>query len=312
MATFTNTNNVSNPSDSLSANTLESYSRNLLERAVEEFVISNFTDKKTQPKFEGKTAVFSIFDQIPASAFTTSVLADGVTPTATPITKKSIKANISNYGAFIELTDEVSLYHEDGAGLIKECTDNLGSGAGTAIETLLFAEAEANAGIDFLTTPETDTQTGLDKAETQLRVNLAKKFKKMVTGSTNYATTTVRESYVAFINPADILKVEAMTDFQSVDKYGYTDGLLPNEVGSRRGMRFVETNNAKAGQITILGEGALGEVGIRGKKKIKSIVNGLGSAGSADPLDQRQSVGAKFAISPKMLRPEFAAICAIV
>ena len=309
MTKFTNTDNQTNPADSLSANTLKVYNRNLLERAVEEFVISKFTDKKTQPKYNGKTAVFSVYDQIPATAFTAAVLADGVTPVAVDLTKKSVSADIANYGAFIELTDEVSLYHEDGAGLIVEATDNLGSGAGTAIESLLFAEAEANAGIDFLTTPEVDTETGLDKAETQLRVNLAKKFKKMITGSKNTDTVTIRDCYVAFVNPTDILAVEAMTSFVTVDKYGYSDGLIMNEVGSRRGLRFVESNNAAAGQITILGEGALGEVSVR-SSKMKTIVQGLGEGN--DPIEQRQTVAVKFAIAPKMLRPEWSAICAIV
>ena len=312
MIKFTNTNNMTTPSDSLSANTLQNYDRNLLRRAVEKFVISKFTAKKTQPKFEGKSAVFSVYDQIPASAFTTAVLADGVTPAATDITKKSIKADLANYGAFAEFTDEVSLYHEDGKILIKEATDNLGAGAGTAIETLLFAEAEANAGVDFLTTPEADTETGLDKAETQLRINLAMKFKSMITGSTKVDTKTVREAYVAFINPADIMKIEGMTGYLSVNQYGYSDGLMENEIGSRRGLRFVESNNATAGQVTILAEEALGEVSVRGKGRIQTIVKGLGSGGTTDALDQRQTVGAKFQIAPKMLRPEWAAKCAVV
>ncbi len=312
MNKFTNTNNVSNPSDSLSANTLQSYNRNLLRRAVEKFVISKFTAKKTQPKFEGKTAVFSVYDQIPASAFTTAILADGVTPASTDITKKSIVANIANYGAFTEFTDEVSLYHEDGAQLIKESTSNLGDGAGTAIEALLFAELEANAGVDFLTTPEASTIIGLDNAETQLDVNLAEPFKSMITGSKNTDTKTVREAYVGFVNKADVLAIEGLDGFIPVAQYGYSDGLMPNEFGSRRGVRFVKTNNAAAGQISILGEEALGEISVRGIGKMKTIVKGLGSAGSSDPLDQRQTVGAKFAISPKMLRPEWAAICAIV
>ena len=50
-ATYTGTDNISAPSDSLSTNTLQSYNRNLLRRAVENFVISKFTAKKAQPKF---------------------------------------------------------------------------------------------------------------------------------------------------------------------------------------------------------------------------------------------------------------------
>lgn len=307
MATFTNTSNLTNPNDSLSANTLQSYNRNLLRRAVEKFVISAFTAKKTQPKYEGKSAVFSVYNQIPATAFTTAVLADGTTPAATALTKKSIKADIANYGAFVSFTDEVSLYHEDGAILIKESTDNLGAGAGTATEKLLFAEAIANAGIDFVTVAPASTEAGLDGAETQLRKNLGMKFKSMITGSTSASTSPIREAYVAFVHPDDVLKVEAMPNYVSVEKYGYSDGLIPNEIGSRRGVRFVETTNATAGTIVILAEEGLGEVSVRGVGKMQTIVNGLGSAGSSDPLSQRQSVGVKFAFSPKVLRPEWVA-----
>ncbi len=312
MNVYTGNSNIAAPAESLSANTLQAYNSRLLLRAVEEFVISKFTTKKAQPKFEGKKAVFSHYDQIPASAFTTAVLADGVTPTAVDMTKKSVECSLANYGAFTEFSDEVSLYHEDGKVLVKEATDNLGSGAGTAIEGLLFAELEANAGVDFLTVPEADTQTGLDKAETQLRVNLAKKFKSMITGSKNTDTKTIRECYVAFFNPSDVLAIEALPGFVPVNEYGYSDGLIQNETGSRRGLRFVESNNAAAGQISILGEEALAEVSIRSKGKMQTYVEGYGSAGSADPLHQRQTVGTTFQIAPKLLRPEWSAIAAIV
>lgn len=309
---YTGTSNLSSPSDALSANTLQAYNRNLLRRAVENFVISKFTAKKTQPKFEGKSAVFSVYNQIPASAFTTAVLADGVTPASTSLTKKSIKADIANYGTYVEFTDEVSLYHEDGAILIKEASDNLGAGAGTAMENLLFAEAIANAGIDGVTVSPATTEAGLDAVETQLRKNLGAKFKAMITGSTNYGTSPIREGYVAFVHPDDVLAVEALSGYVSVEKYGYSDGLIPNEIGSRRGIRFVETVNATAGVILVLADEALGEVSVRGVGKMQTIVNGLGSSGSADPLSQRQTVGVKFAFAPKVLRPEWVAKTAIV
>ncbi len=312
MATkFTNTNNISAPSDSLSANTLESYDRNLLRRAVEMFVISKYTAKKTQPKYEGKSAVFSVYDQIPDTAFNTAVLADGITPTAVDLTKTSVKADIVNRGAYVELTDEVSLFHEDGARLIKESTDNLGSGAGMAIEKTLFAEAIAGAGIDQVTTPAVDTQTGIEACLLTLRNNLGAKFTSILDGSKNTDTKTIREAYIGFVHPNDVGNLEAMTGWVGVEKYASQDE-MKGEVGAFKTSRWIETTLATEGTLVILAEEGLGEVSVRGKKKIQTIVNGLGSAGSSDPLSQRQSVGAKFAFAAKVLQAKWVAKAAVV
>ncbi len=316
MTKYTGTDNSTNPTDSISTNTLQAYNRNLLRRAVETFVISSFTAKKAQPKYNGKTAVFSIYDQIADTAFTAATLADGVTPTETDLTKTSVKADLANYGAFVMLTDEVDLYHEDGAKLIKESTDNLGAAAGTAIEKLLFAEGYAGAGIDLVTTPPSTTMEGLQQAETALRVNLGKKFKEMITGSRNTDTKTIREAYIGFIHPNDIPSLEAISGgdspYTSAEKYGYSEGLMPNEVGSYRGIRFIETVNATEGQLLILADEALGEISVRGKNRIQTIIKGFGAGGVEDALNQRQSVGAKFQIAAKALRPNWIAKVAVV
>ncbi len=311
MVKFTNTANLTSPADSLSANTLALHNRNLLERAVEKLVISKYTAKKTQAKFNGKTAIFSVYDQIPDTAFTTAVLADGVTPAATDLTKTSVSADIVNRGAFVELTDEVSLYHEDGAGLIKEATDNLGAGAGMAIEKTLFAEAIAGAGIDQHTVPAASTEAGLDACLLALRNNLGDKFTSMLAGSKNTDTRTIREAYVGFCHPDDVQNLQAMTGWTGIEKYASQDE-MPSEVGSYSTSRWIETTNATSGTLIILAEEALGEVSVRGKGKIQTIVNGLGSAGSADPLSQRQSVGAKFQMAAKVLQSKWVAKAAVV
>jgi len=309
MATFTNTNNISSPADSLSANTLEAYNRNLLRRATENFVISKYTQKKTQPKYNGKSAVFSVYDQISEDAFNTAVLADGVTPSATDITKTSVKADLVNRGAFIELTDEVSLYHEDGAKLIKESTDNLGSAAGTAIEKTLFAEAIAGAGIDVVTTPAASTEAGLETVFLTLRKNLGSKFKSMLTGSKNTDTKTIREAYICLVHPDDTANLEAIAGWVGVEKYASQDA-MEMEIGSYKTGRFIETTNATAGTIVVLAEEGLGQVGLAGKGKMQTIVKGLGQG--QDPLNQRQSVGIKFQLGAKVLQSKWVGKTAIV
>lgn len=311
MNKFTNTNNVTNPSDSLSANTLKSYNRNLLRRVVENTIASKFTMKKTQPKYEGKKAVFSIYDNIDDTAFSGAILADGVTPAGVDMTKTSVEVDIVNRGAFTSFTDEVSLYHEDGKILIKEATSNLGDAAGQAIEKAIFAEMIAGAGIDQVATPPASTEAGLDTVIVTLRKNLGRTFKSYIFGSKNTDTKTIKEAYIGFVHPDDSANLEAINGFVGCEKYGY-DGLLPNELGSYKKIRFCESTNVTPGAVIVIAEESVGEVSVRGNGKMQTIVNGLGSEGSADPLSQRQSVGTKYQHAVKVLRPEWVAKSAVV
>ncbi len=290
-------------------NTSEWYDRNLLETAREKFIISNFTAKKSQPKHEGKGAIFSHYEPIPE--FATPLVEGAAQGAGATLAKVNVRASMEVYGEFVPYTDDLDIYGEDGARFKKDVTSNLGGAAGQTQETLLIAAMEAsNTAIVF----DTDVATTMKTAELALRTNLATKFKKMITGSVNYGTSTIREAFVGFVSPDGAIMLEDIPGFVSVDKYGYSDGLLPNEIGSYRGVRYCESTligtrtgvtNTTIPQAFILGEEALGEVGIRGKKKIETIIKDLGSAGTADSLNREGSVGSKFRMAAVTLRPEW-------
>ena len=76
-------------------NTAEWYDRNLLETARGKFVISNFTSKKTLPKFEGNGVIFSYYSPIPKFD---NPLAEGSSGTDIALSKINIRATMSTYG----------------------------------------------------------------------------------------------------------------------------------------------------------------------------------------------------------------------
>ncbi len=291
-------------SDATGINTAEYYDRNLLENARENFLVSNFTSKKSMPKFEGKGVVFSYYDHIPA--FVTPLVEGAAQGAGASLDKINIRTSMEAYGEFVPYTDDLDIYGEDGARFKKDVTTNLGGAAGEAQETLLInGMIASNTAIVF----NTDVATTLMDAEVSIRKAKGKKFKSMLTGSTNYATSTIREAYVGVcsIDGARILR--AAPGFVSVDKYGYSDGLLPNEIGSLEGVRYMETtllpqNTAKERAI-IWAEESIAEVGIRGMKKIQTIIKDLGSAGTADALNRSGSVGSKFRMAAVTLRPDW-------
>jgi N4-gp56 family major capsid protein len=138
-----------------------------------------------------------------------------------------------------------------------------------------------------------------------LRINKARKITKMATGSDQVGTTPIRAAYIAIISPQthyDLKGLES-TGFIPVHKYPSTTTPLPNEIGSLDEFRFIETPNAKvftgagAGAVdvhvdVILGQDAYGISRISGEA-LRFIYKPLGSAGTADPLEQRQTSGWK-------------------
>ena len=292
--------------NSTGINSKEWYDRLLLETAHEKFLLSNFTSKKSSPKFEGNGVVFSRYE--PFDTFGDS-LAEGETPPGTSLVKVNVRATISTYGAYVPLTDDLLTYGEDSNNIKSDIVKNLGKAAGQTQEELIIAAILGDATqIVF----DADIAQTLKVSELALRNALADKFTSMITGSTKYSTTTVRPGYAGFVSPDGAMLLEGIPGYTPVDKYGYSDGLLPNEVGSYRGVRYMETTlmpdsvDGKL-QAIIMGEESVAEVGIRGKKKVESIMKELGS-GAGDYLNREASVGSKFKSGTCILRNDWVVV----
>ena len=92
------------------------------------------------------------------------------------------------------------------------------------------------------------------------------------------------------------------TLWQDVSKYNGGEAILKGEIGKLGGVRFVESTNVpveenaskvKVHSCMILGADAYGVVDVEGGSSAEIIVKPFGSAGSADPLDQRATAGYK-------------------
>ncbi len=288
-------------------NTSEFYDRNLLENGREKFIVSNFTAKKSLPKYEGKGVVFSYYEHIPA--FPTPLVEGAAQGAGATLSKINVRTNVDAYGEFVPFTDDLDIHGEDGARFKKDVTSNLGGAAGETQEGLIFAACEAsNTAIVF----NTSVEATMRDAETSLRKALGSKFTTMITGSTKYATSPIRPAYVGFVSVDGANILDNTPGFISVESYGYSDGLLPNEIGSFKGTRICETTllGQKAGstpveQMILLAEEAVAEVGIRGLKKIETIIKELGSAGTADALNREGAIGSKFRLGAVTLRPDW-------
>ena len=131
---------------------------------------------------------------------------------------------------------------------------------------------------------------------------------------------TINGDYVAIIHPSVAMDLRNSTDWLDAHKYAQPEEIYNGEIGKLHGVRFVESTNTKvwgAGTSTgdsgisglsvygceFFGKDAWGEVDPAGAGA-EMIVKAKGSGGTADPLDQRSSVGYKFSGAAKILYPE--------
>ena len=120
---------------------------------------------------------------------------------------------------------------------------------------------------------------------------------------------TINGKYVAIIHP--YVAYDLMTDpaWQDAHKYCKPENMYEGEIGEIGGVRFVQTTEAKIydggvfGSL-FFGEGAYGVTEITGGG-LETIVKQKGSAGTADPLDQRSSVGWKAIKTAELLIPNY-------
>lgn len=117
----------------------------------------------------------------------------------------------------------------------------------------------------------------------------------------------------------------SMSDPTWVDwqKYTSPEHMYKNEIGQIAGVRFVETTEAKVFEAgtygtganaytttipvystLVIGEGAYGVTDIAGGG-LQTIIKQKGSGGTADPLDQRATVGWKAAKTAEILVNEY-------
>jgi N4-gp56 family major capsid protein len=124
----------------------------------------------------------------------------------------------------------------------------------------------------------------------------------------------IDDSYVAIIHPYASYDLMNDEEWQYPHQYKDTDNLYEGEIGKVAGVRFVESSEAKVYEGGVFGtllivDGAYGVTEITGGG-LQTIIKQLGSAGTADPLNQRSSIGwkaiktAEILVQPYLMRIE--------
>lgn len=325
----TDTRNVdTTPYDPTGANTLSAemktfYDMTLIDEASASLVHDQFGQKRPIPKNGGKSIEFRKFSPLPKAL---TALTEGVTPVGKRLDVTAITATVSQYGDYIQMSDVLDLTALD--NVILESTKLIGKQAGSTLDTITRDIIVAGTNVNYCPKIVSGAETAVTgRSGLNLTSKLtAKVVKKVVAKLRGQNAPTIGGKYVAIIHP--YVAYDLMNDPEWIDahKYANPTNLYEGEIGELAGVRFVETTEAKIWNDTtcpsdgasghyavyatlFLGEGAYGVTEITGGG-LETIIKQKGSAGSADPLNQRATVGwkaiktAERLVEPYMVRVE--------
>lgn len=292
------------------------YDRNLLSRAQPNDVHGRFGQKRPVSSRSGNQIKFRRYSQLPAA---TTALTEGVTPSGSSLSVTDVTSTLVQYGDYVTLTDMVSMTNQD--PVVTEATDVLGDQAGTTIDQVRRDILVAGTNVAYasgvasrLLLVNKLTGPDLDKAIRYLKTQNAKYVKEGVMASDKIGTSSVRKAFIALVHPDVEYDLESITGYKSVSDYGSQEGVIEDEIGAYKNIRFVSSTNCKiwtnATTATTAGYKATGAgsndvyatlviaaeaygLSPLAGNAMSTYVKPLGSAGSADPLEQRSTVGWK-------------------
>ena len=287
----------------LSAEMKTFYDMTLIDEAQSNLVHDQFGQKRPIPKNGGKIIEFRKFAPL-AKALTP--ITEGVTPDGKSLEVSTITAEVAQYGDYITQSDVLELTSLDNT--ILEATKLLGRQAGVTLDTVVRDILHETTNVSYCPKADGTAVTSRSSLDNTCQLTV-KEVQKVVAKLRAQNAPTIGGKYVAIIHP--YVAYDLMRDPEWIDahKYCKPENLYEGEIGEVAGVRFVQTTEAKIYEGGVFGslffgEGAYGVTEITGGG-LQTIVKQKGSAGTADPLDQRSSVGWKAIKTAELLIPQY-------
>jgi len=296
------------------------YDRTLLERAVPAFVHNRFAQVRDIPSNSGTNVVkFRRYGTLTAQ---TTALSEGVTPSGKQLSTTDITATVLYYGDYVTITDKVQVETID--PILTETAEILGDQAGDSLDQIgrdiFVAGASAQYASTATATNEISAAMKITRDEVKqsvrtLRGGNCKPVTTMINPADGYNTVPIGKSFIGIVSEDVAYDLDDATGWVPVEKYPNKANVMEDEIGSLANVRFLMTTNAKvesAGgvdsndvhHVLIFGQNAFAQTRISGVA-LQNIVHPLGSAGTADPLNQRSTSGWKAAYVAKVLNSAY-------
>ena len=276
------------------------YNTNLLENSRTENYFNQFGKKQPLPKNGGNAVEWRRFQTFDKAM---TPLTEGVTPDGNKVVVNKLQKEIEQYGDYTTISDRLELEAID--PVIMAVTEEHGAQAGETIDTITRDEVVSGTNVIYgggktsraaVTAADTITSSLVNEAVTML--------KKMK------APQVEGGGYIGIIHPSCTYDLRESAEWLDVHKYAQPEEIYNGEIGKLHNVRFIESTNQKVWNTgaavyacTIFGKDAYGIVE-PSAETMEVIVKPRGSSGTADPLDQRSSVGWKASHAAKILYEE--------
>ena len=293
------------------------YNRVFLDNKHSEVMPAMYGKRTPVDKHSGKTAVWNRLDRATAKTTTTT---EGVTETSKKRTLTRVEVTLDQYSDNWEFSD-MQLDHGV-EGVFTETSELAGKTAQLTENRVVYVALQGGSNVRYgngvASRGLTDTPmstSDLNYAISSLRTAHAAKFSGIAKGSGNDNTTPINSAYVCIVHEDQKEGIEGLTGFNQIDKYAASGvTMMPGEFGSYKEVRFIADTDipffagAGAGSkdvysAVMMGENAFG-VPYVGQQNATLTTKGLGSAGSADPNDQRATVGYKMLTAAIILQTD--------
>ena len=279
------------------------YDKKLIARLIPNFIHLQWGQKRPIPKNGGKHIDFRKFASL-APAMTP--LTEGVTPDGNSITITNVTATPSQHGDYVEVSDILDMVAID--PVVDEMTDVLAEQAADTLDQICRDILVTGTNVQYA-----NGKTSRDAIAAGDNLTVDEVRKAVRTLKRNNAKPVDGRNYIAIVEPGTTYDLQSDEKWEEPAKYAGSGQIFSGEIGRLYGVRFVETSNAKifeeagadgidVAATIIFGKDAYGLVDVAGSGAVKTIVKPHGSAGTADPLDQRATVGWKAFFTGKILQ----------
>lgn len=285
-------------SEGLTAEMKTYYSDYLIDMTEPNLVHDQFGQKHPIPENNGKRIEFRKYSPLPKL---TVALEEGKTPDGQSLTMSILAADVKQYGGFVELSDMLLMTAIDNN--LVQATKLLGGQAGRTLDTITREVLNAGTNVQYAegqVASRAALKGGAESGNHYLTVNA---IRMAVRTLKRMNAPKINGDYVAIIHPDCTYDLMSDPNWKYPHQYVDTKEIYEGEIGKIEGVRFVETSEAKifekAGASSrdvystlVMGDDAYGVTDIKGGG-LQHIVKQLGSGGTADPLNQRATVGWK-------------------
>lgn len=278
------------------------YDRTTLERLLPELLHNKYGEKKDLPKGNGDTIQVRRWERMSAK---TTALTEGTTPAESAFSITGITADVLQYGDWVKFTDMVQWTGLD--PVLTELSELLGEAGGDSLDQVTRSIITAGTQVLYA------NGAARNAVNTAASATLFRKARRELKGAN--AKPVEGADFAAIVHPDVAYDLMADSKFEAKGQYNSSNAVQEDgELGRIYGIRIKETSNARlvadgggaAGAMqstgaaqadvyltVVIGKAAYMVVDLAGEGNVRTIFKPLGSAGTADPLNQLQTAGWK-------------------